>query len=221
MWHKNKVFTRTTGLSLFYSSLHEKRNDANMPVRKGMVHHARANILARKFKFSGWKILSFVLNPNILSPNAPETLTAEVCSFRTFKPTPVASAVLPRHRHGWGSSLQTAQPGPSPAVEAWAITTSLLSLSAHAKLQLTQIPHITALFAHISQECAIESTVCPAARNGCSISQVQDRAHRPEQHLPILLCTCSKQIGEFISGNCLQELRNLYFSLHIEEKLTE
>lgn len=154
MWPKNKVFTRTTGLSLFSPSVHGKRDHANMLLRKGAVHHAGANILAKKFKFSGWNILGFVLNSNILSPNAYETLIVEVCSFITFKPPPMTSAVLPHHHHSWGPSLQMAQPAPPPAVEPWAITTWLLSLSALVNLQLTQIPHITALLCpHLSRTC--------------------------------------------------------------------
>lgn len=195
----------------------------NVPVRKGTLHSAGANFLPRKFKLSGWKTFIFVLYSNILSPNACKILTAELCSFRSFKPQPVTSAILLLcHHHSWGPSLQMAQPGPPPAVEACAITPSLLSLSVLAKLQLTQTDHISALLCtHVSRICYLKQTLAQQ----CGMTAVSGKCRMEpaaqSSLLPLLLCNFSVQTWEFISANFHQEPRNLHFSSHIEEKVTE
>lgn len=194
-----------------------------MPIRKGRVHPDRANILARKFKFSDWKTFSFVLNLKILSANARKTLTAEVCSFRSFKPQPVASAILlPCHHHSWRPSLQMAQPGPSPAVEAHPVTPSLLSLSSLLKLQLTQIYPISALLCtHLSRICYLKQTFAQQSATTAVSAKCGMEPAAQSSLLPLLLCNFSGQTWEFISANFLQEPRNLYFPSHTEEKVTE
>lgn len=150
-------------------------------------------------------------------------LTTEVFCFRSFKPHPVAHAViLPHHNHSWGPSLQKPQTGLFPAVAACPITPSLLSLSVLAKLQLTQTPNIsTLLYTHLSRICHSKQTL--AHQYGVTAVSAKCGMEPAAQSslLPLLPCNFSAQTWAFISANFHQEPRNLHFLSHIEEKVTE